>query len=559
MTLGLDPSDYVKGQSQALVSLKQTGDQATSTAKEMQARGAQAAEFFSKVRNEALGLLTVLVGGKGLEAFTRDAVNGLSALGRSAHDIGIAVPQLAALRNMIQASGGDAEAATTSFQGLAQAMARGLRYGPSPELSTFLTQIGAGLNDPVDVVYSKFNAWAQGRKPEDVITTGQMGGLDIGTIREAEKPVAQFQQDMADALNRGVPTKAMTDDMQALQSSFLKAEQAATNLGNVMVDKFAPSLTAILNAITAFIEKHPDAAGAVGIGAPVAGGILGWLGLKKLLPGLFGGGGAAEAAAGAGGAGLFGWIAAAAATTYEGFHIGGLNNGEQADIDHIRREHPSGTPLPVRLPPNTTGRDKQAYDYFISQGWTPAQAAALAGNIRGESGFDETQVGDNGDAVGIGQWHPDRVQAILTGTGIDVRTAAYDKQLQAMQWELTHTEAGAGLSLRHADSTFDASQVLVSQYERSKNQTWDALKRSWFASHYASEFAGLPPGSLPDSTPATIAGAGPVHSTSTTSSQVHIGQIVIQTQATDAAGIAKDLGKSLKDYGYVAQANMGVF
>lgn len=543
VTLGLDSSGYVKGQKEATASLKKTGDQATSTAKEMQARGAQAAEFFSKVRNEALGLLTVLVGGRGLAALVSDSVTSLSALGRTAHDIGLAVPQLAALRNMISASGGDADAATASFQGLAQAMASARTYGPSAGLAAFLGRIGASVSDPVDVVYSKFNQWAQGKNPEDVITVGGQGGLDIGTIREAEKPVAEFQKDYADALKRGVPTPEMTKNMQDLQTAFRETEQAADNLVNSGLNKIAPLLTHILNGITAFIEANPQAATDIGLAATVGTGALGLAAFRFVLGGGKGGGTALSATEAAGGA----------VQNLGGFG-GGLLNGIPLTfgmnwlVDHPLLPRKPGESIGAQIDRSSgytamqSGGDakaRQAYDYFTSQGWTHAQAAAIAGNLRGESGFDPTQVGDSGQAVGIEQWHPDRVAAIKAGTGIDVRTAAYADQLKAVQWELTHTEKVAGDDLKTKSDYSTATWALVHGYSRSKWQMKDQFIRSQYAGYYDQKFP---------STPAA----------NNNSNSMSVGQIVINTQATDAKGISRDLDAELKKYSYTAMANQGI-
>lgn len=47
-------------------------------------------------------------------------------------------------------------------------------------------------------------------------------------------------------------------------------------------------------------------------------------------------------------------------------------------------------------------------------------------------------------------------------------------------------------------------------------------------------------------------------STNTSSTDVKIGQVTVQTQATDAAGIAKSMGGALNRYGFATQANTGM-
>jgi hypothetical protein len=47
-------------------------------------------------------------------------------------------------------------------------------------------------------------------------------------------------------------------------------------------------------------------------------------------------------------------------------------------------------------------------------------------------------------------------------------------------------------------------------------------------------------------------------SSNTSTTDVKIGTIVVQTQATDAPGIAKDMGKAIGTFGFVGQANEGI-
>jgi hypothetical protein len=66
VSLGLNAQNFLSGSRAVANSLRSTSNQATQTAKEMEARGAQAAQFFSKIRNEALAMLAVFTAGVGI-------------------------------------------------------------------------------------------------------------------------------------------------------------------------------------------------------------------------------------------------------------------------------------------------------------------------------------------------------------------------------------------------------------------------------------------------------------------------------------------------------------
>ena len=66
---------------------------------------------------------------------------------------------------------------------------------------------------------------------------------------------------------------------------------------------------------------------------------------------------------------------------------------------------------------------KDAYAYLMMHGFNASQAAALAGNIQQESGFDPKNTNDKEGAYGLLQWRLDRREALgqfAKSTGRDV-------------------------------------------------------------------------------------------------------------------------------------------
>lgn len=77
-----------------------------------------------------------------------------------------------------------------------------------------------------------------------------------------------------------------------------------------------------------------------------------------------------------------------------------------------------------------------AYDYFRSQGRSRTEALGMVANIDRESQFLPDNVGDNGSAYGIGQWHPDRQKLFEQHMGKNIRDSTFAEQLQFYDWEL---------------------------------------------------------------------------------------------------------------------------
>jgi len=118
------------------------------------------------------------------------------------------------------------------------------------------------------------------------------------------------------------------------------------------------------------------------------------------------------------------------------------------------------------------GTPSAAMSYFMSVGWTKAQAAGIVGNLQAESQLatNPQPPGDGGQAYGIAQWHPDRQAVFKNVFGKDIHQSTFKEQMQFVHWELTQgspLEQSAGRSLAACKDAATAAKVVDSQYERS--------------------------------------------------------------------------------------------
>ena len=110
-----------------------------------------------------------------------------------------------------------------------------------------------------------------------------------------------------------------------------------------------------------------------------------------------------------------------------------------------------------------------AMKFFQSAGWTKEQAAGIVGNLQTESGknLDVTAIGDNGQARGIAQWHPDRQAQFEKTMGKKLSESTLEEQLKFVDWELKNTNKEAGDKLKQAKSAAHAAAIVDKEYERS--------------------------------------------------------------------------------------------
>lgn len=181
-----------------------------------------------------------------------------------------------------------------------------------------------------------------------------------------------------------------------------------------------------------------------------------------------------------------------------------------------------------------------AMDYLMQKhGLNSSQAAAIVANMNAESSGNINAVGDGGLARGLFQWHPDRRAKILAGTGIDVANAPMNSQLDAMMWELG--QRGQLDKFKAQQSPDAAAAYFADKFEVHGGGLAETMKRG----RMAMDIAG--------STPFASQG-------NSSSSSISIGKIDVNTQATDAAGIARDLHTALESQinGVYAQQNDAV-
>src|SRR6185437_3479433 len=120
--LGLDATEFRRGEKQVDQGLEQTRKRADRTGKQIQQSGQQAAEFFNQMRGAALRFFAVLTIGQGLSNFTRTIVQTGAQLDRMAKNFGTSTDRLSRWTAAVKINGGTAEGFLGTMQGLSSAL-----------------------------------------------------------------------------------------------------------------------------------------------------------------------------------------------------------------------------------------------------------------------------------------------------------------------------------------------------------------------------------------------------------------------------------------------------
>ncbi|WP_433709861.1 phage tail tip lysozyme [Nocardia sp. CA-084685] len=132
----------------------------------------------------------------------------------------------------------------------------------------------------------------------------------------------------------------------------------------------------------------------------------------------------------------------------------------------------------------------EIYQYLLSKGFTPAQAAGILGNMQVESGFDTGAYNPGEGAIGLCQWEGGRrtnLEAFAASQGRSVTD--WHTQVDFMIHELKGSESGAYSHLTSANSPGAAAAAFDQYYERSSGEARG--QRVANANSIASSLAGV--------------------------------------------------------------------
>ncbi|HBW8740897.1 TPA: lytic transglycosylase domain-containing protein [Klebsiella pneumoniae] len=154
ITLGLDTSDFRKGQKDVSDDLKKQREDAKKTAKEMAEQGKKAASFFSSIKTELLALTGVTVTAGGLISFVKSTTSGLMDLSIQSKALGLSARELDGWSKSAEAAGSSAEKISASLQGF-QGAIQGARVGD------YSSSIFGGLAQLNALTGQNFDVWGQ--------------------------------------------------------------------------------------------------------------------------------------------------------------------------------------------------------------------------------------------------------------------------------------------------------------------------------------------------------------------------------------------------------------
>ncbi len=264
ITLGLDPTKFTEGQREALAAFKKTQESSTRTAKEMELRGKQAAQFFSKIRNEIIAFSAALIGATGLEQFIVRMTRADAAAGRTSKNLGVNVQDMTAWQHAAERMGGSADATKGSLQGIVTEFERMKLYGDSAMLQP-LAQAGVDIQqflDPAKNATEKLQLLADALKKVEQ-TQGRQKALFLGGQIGIDEATMNVMLDdwrkLIDLEKRhGTTTEADARAAIKLANAWHDLSRTFTDAGQKIMTALTPYLSELMEDLAKYVDVHKD-------------------------------------------------------------------------------------------------------------------------------------------------------------------------------------------------------------------------------------------------------------------------------------------------------------
>lgn len=522
VTLGLDNKDFQQGMKDTEKGLSDTRKNTDRVGKQIAASGKDAAEFFGQMQRSAIKFFAVLTAGKGLINFTRDVVTTGANLSRLSKNLNISADTIHRWGKASELNGGSMEGFLGTLQNLNNQVTEIFMKGDSA-ITPYLRQLGVSVTDaagkakPLTTVLGDIADATEKAFPDRQQRYAylQQMGFDEGTINLIAKGGKELRSTLA--AQQGFSQKD-ADAAYRAEQTWIKAQQRLEKLTRELVVKVLPSLERLAESFVKMAEVIiPPLSEAVEIFAELDEKTDGWstslilaLATLRLLGGSAVIGGLAGVATKL--ASMAAYAASLAAPLGFLLYSGGLNKGEDEELRKLQGEHYMG-PTVANKPGTSVAERHNNPGNLVFAG----QRGATVGETVAGHTFARFQSTEEGVAALYRQLQLYQKRGIDTLTEImgvyapegSNDTGAYIKALSKA------TGLDPNQQLNFGDPATAAAIIRgISQHEAGRSYLNDQQILSGISM-------------------AQGGGGG--------SSSVSIGQVIVNTAATDARGIAVGL------------------
>lgn len=550
ITFGLDASKYHSGEREVRERNKRLRDDSKKTFDDMEKRGKDAASSIKKVRDEVVGLVLVFAGASSVGQFMTNLVSTEASAARLGRTMNMSAKEVIGWRNAMRTVGGSADEADASLRQMEKVIADWTLRGVGPD--PVFRALGVNEQDAKagpEAILLKMASARDRFDPARYADMLKMAGITPSMIALMQEYGAQLDSFVQKKVRDSKVTKEDIDAAMDFQAALAdlqiliegRMRPAITWLienfsklsgGGKILAAVAPYVAGglIAIAVAATAAYWPVAALTVAIGSLIIA-YNDWQRLKNMT---------SDQRAQFEKKGQ--WLRSRAlAQLKDGDITGALGTIGKGFVDRVNgddsipgqgRAAQARTPAAAGAGGGIGGAGGDGIEQaLIAGGFTAKQARGIRAGIHAEGG--SLGMAANG-AFGIGQWRGPRAKALFSRFG---RNPSLGDQIQFLFWELMGGDHG-GASVRSQSTAEGTMTAYLRDFMRPQgknNEHWIDLVRdigrgrAFLAKH----------------------GGG-------ATTNVRIGTITVNTKATDAAGIARDIGVALSRRTLFMAADGGV-
>jgi hypothetical protein len=260
--LGLDPTKFKKGVAEAGEAVKKAKEEHLRAGKEMESAGERAAEFYRKIRNEVVALFAVFTAGKGLKEFISYLNEADVAVGDLSRQMNLAAGTLSSWQGAARASGNSAQGVTATMMHLTQELQKFALTGES-DVVPYFRALGIGITDAnfhlktADQLLLQLSDRVQGMDPARAHFFLQAIGADQGTINL----LMLGRKELEGLLAAEEKLKPTPDDLRAAGErvrSFALLDDTLTSVGRTILTTVTPAMVAVADAVREWVGANRE-------------------------------------------------------------------------------------------------------------------------------------------------------------------------------------------------------------------------------------------------------------------------------------------------------------
>lgn len=247
ITLGMDTSGVKKGTADAQTAVKRTDVEVQKTTRTVKDFGRAGSDAFVSINKSAAAFLATLGGTVAIKNFIRDTTESTASLGRFSQNIGSSVSTVSAWGQAAEVAGGSASGLQGTLAMLSRTQTEVALTGNSGALPYFaalgisLSNINGKARPTTDILLDLSKAF-QGMDRTMAFNFGQMLGIDEGTMNLLLRGPQAVKQMVEERRRSTAVTEAEAQKAQALNEQWTKVKQQFQDIGRELTITLSPAL-----------------------------------------------------------------------------------------------------------------------------------------------------------------------------------------------------------------------------------------------------------------------------------------------------------------------------